>query len=81
MILARLGLDAVFSSTLSWTNLLQYDNDSEIAAINSRIHWRPQVGRDLFIVLNHSLEDLDRDNKFHSTFADFSIKFNYTFRF
>jgi hypothetical protein len=79
--LVRLGLDAVFSSTLSWTNLLQYDNDSETAGINSRIHWRPQAGRDLFIVLNHNLEDLDRDNEFHSEFADFSVKFNYTFRF
>ena len=79
--LARIGLDAVLSSKLSWTNLIQYDNDTETAGINSRIHWRPQAGRDLFVVLNHSLEDTDRDNHFHSTFADFSIKFNYTFRF
>jgi hypothetical protein len=74
-------LDAIFSSKLSWTNLIEYDNDTETAGINSRIHWRPQAGRDLFIVLNHSLEDPDRDDHFHSAFADFSIKFNYTFRF
>jgi hypothetical protein len=79
--LARIGLDAVFSSKLSWTNLIQYDNDTETAGINSRIHWRPQAGRDLFIALNHSFEDSDRDDHFHSAFADFSIKFNYTFRF
>lgn len=79
--LIRLGLDAIFSAKLSWTNLLQYDNDTETVGINSRIHWIPQRGREMFIVLNHNLEDLDRDNDFHSTFADFSFKFNYTFRF
>jgi len=79
--LVRLGLDAIFTSKLSWTNLIQYDNDSETVGINSRIHWIPQRGREMFIVLNHNLDDLDRDNDFHSTFADFSFKFNYTFRF
>ena len=79
--LVRLGLDAIVSAKLSWTNLLQYDNDTETVGINSRIHWRPQAGREMFIVLNHNLEDPDRDNEFHSTFADFSFKFNYTFRF
>jgi len=79
--LARLGLDVIFSAKLSWTNLLQYDNDTEIVGINSRIHWIPQAGREMFIVLNHNLEDLDRDNRFHSMIADFSFKFTYTFRF
>ncbi|HEY5624285.1 MAG TPA: hypothetical protein VIV14_11040, partial [Gammaproteobacteria bacterium] len=79
--LARIGVDVAFSSRLSWTNLIQYDNASETAGINSRFHWRPQAGRDLFVVLNHSLEDPDRDNDFRSSFADLSIKFNYTFRF
>ena len=79
--LVRVGLDAIFTSKLSWANLIQYDNDSETVGINSRIHWIPQRGREMFIVLNHNLEDLDRDNDFHSTFADLSFKFNYTFRF
>ncbi len=79
--LTRLGLDAIFSAKLSWVNLLQYDNDTETIGINSRLHWIPQAGREMFVVLNHNLEDPDRDNGFHSTFADFSFKFNYTFRF
>ncbi len=79
--LARLGFDIVFSAKLSWVNLLQYDNDTEIVGINSRVHWIPQAGREMFIVLNHNLEDFDRDNDFHSSFADFSFKFSYTFRF
>ena len=79
--LARLGLDAIYSARLSWTNLLQYDNATETLGINSRIHWIPQAGREMFIVLNHNLEDLDLDNRFHSAVSDFSFKFNYTFRF
>ena len=77
----QVGLDVTFSSTLSWVNLLQYDNNSEIVGINSRLHWIPQAGREMFIVLNHNMEDVDRNDSFHSAFADLSFKVNYTFRF
>ena len=79
--LVRLGVDAVYSSRLSWVNLVQYSNDSEVAGINSRIHWIPEVGRELFVVLNHNLEDIDRDDEFHSSFADLSVQYRHTFRF
>ncbi|MEE3198159.1 MAG: DUF5916 domain-containing protein [Pseudomonadota bacterium] len=75
------GLDFIFSSTLSWVNLLQYDNNSEMLGINSRLHWIPQAGREVFVVLNHNLEDPDRDNSFESAFAELSFKVNYTLRF
>ena len=71
----------IFSNTLSWVNLVQYDNDSEVVGINSRVHWIPQAGREAFVVLNHSLQDLERNDSFHSTAADLSIKFSYAFRF
>jgi hypothetical protein len=79
--LASVRTEVAFSSTLSWVNLLQYDNVSENVGINSRLHWIPQAGREGFIVLNHSLSDADRNDSFHSTAADLSVKFNYTFRF
>jgi len=79
--LVTLNADIVFSSTLSWVNLIQYDNVSETMGINSRLHWIPQAGREAFIVLNHTLEDLDRDNSFRSDHADLTLKFSYTFRF
>ena len=79
--LVRLGVDYIYSSKLSWVNLLQYGNDSEVAGINSRIHWIPEAGRELFVVLNHNLEDPDLDNEFHSSFADFSVQYRHTFRF
>jgi hypothetical protein len=79
--LARMQLEIVFSSMLSWTNLIQYDNVSETIGINSRLHWIPRAGREAFLVLNHSLQDLDRDNDFHSSFSEYALKYSYTFRF
>jgi hypothetical protein len=70
-----------FSSTLSWTNLIQYDNISENMGLNSRLHWIPKAGQQAFLVLNWGLTDADKDNHFVSTVADLSLKVNYTFRF
>jgi len=81
--LRQLGFTTVysFSSTLAWSNLIQYDNISENLGINSRLHWIPKAGQQAFIVLNWGLIDPDKDNSFDSTIADLSLKFNYTFRF
>ena len=79
--LVTLGLDLVFSSTLSWVNLIQYDNVSETMGISSRLHWIPEAGREMYFVINHNLEDFDLDNRFKSQFSDAAVKLNYTFRF
>jgi hypothetical protein len=75
------GFDVVFSSTLSWINLIQYDNVSETMGFNSRLHWIPEAGREIYFVINHSLEDFDRDDDFRSQFSEATVKLNYTFRF
>ena len=79
--LARVGLDIIFSNTLSWASLVQYDNGSETIGINSRLHWVPEAGREGFIVLNHNLLDLDRNDSFNSSLSGLSLKFSHTFRF
>jgi hypothetical protein len=79
--LSSLQTQLVFSSTLSWVNLIQYDNVSETIGLNSRLHWIPQAGREGFIVFNHSVSDPEKNDSFHSTYADVSVKFSYTFRF
>jgi hypothetical protein len=79
--LRGLNVQYVFSSTLSWSNLIQYDNVSENAGFNSRLHWIPRAGQQAFLVLNRGLSDADKDNHFEPTFADLSLKLNYTFRF
>ena len=76
-----LTVQYAFSATLSWSNLIQYDNVSENAGFNSRLHWIPRAGQQAFLVLNRGLSDLDKDDHFEPTFEDLSLKFNYTFRF
>jgi hypothetical protein len=51
--LARMRADVIFSATMSWSTLLQYDNVTESIGINTRLHWIPEAGREAFIVLNH----------------------------
>jgi hypothetical protein len=79
--LARVGLDVVMSAKLSWVNLIQYDNASDTTGVNSRLHWIPEAGRELFVVVNHNLEDFDGDSRFHSNTADLTIKYRHTFRY
>ncbi len=75
------NFDIVFSSRLSWTNLIQYDNVSEVVGLNLRLNWIPEAGRELYFVVNHNLQDFDEDNRFHSLAADVVAKASYTFRF
>ena len=79
--LVSAGIDFAFTPTLSWVNLIQYDNVTETAGINMRFHWIPEAGREVFFVVNHNVEDYDRDNRFRSTASDMTAKLNYTFRF
>lgn len=71
----------VFSNTLSWVNLVQYDNRSDNIGLNSRLHWVPQAGRNVYFVLNHYYRESPLDNRFHPTSTDLTLKADYTFRF
>ena len=73
--------DWVFSSKLSWSNLIQYDNISENLGFNSRLHWVPKAGQDVFLVFNQGWQDQDLDNNFSTTEQDLTLKASYTFRF
>jgi len=77
--LVRFGFDIVFSSTLSWVNLVQYDNVSSTAGVNMRLHWIPKAGREVFFVINQNLDD--SADGFHTTATDYTAKASYTFRF
>jgi hypothetical protein len=79
--LTRLTMDVNFSSTLYWVSLVQYDNVSEVIGVNTRLNWIPKAGQEGLIVLNHSLQDRDRDDVFRSDLLDVSVKLSYTFRF
>ena len=77
--LMTMNTDVVFTNTLAWTTLVQFDNISNNLGINSRLHWNPQAGRDVFFVINYNL--LDTGQGFVSTHSDITLKASYTFRF
>ena len=79
--LMSLSTEVNFATTLPWITLTQYDDVSEVLGVGTRLHWIPTAGQEGLIVLNHSLQDRDKDNVFRSELADISIKLNYTFRF
>ena len=79
--LATLTTEVNFTPTLYWVNLIQYDNVSELVGVNARLVWIPKAGQEALIVLNHSLQDRDRDNHFRSELNDITLKLGYTFRY
>lgn len=70
----------VFNSTLSWVNVVQYDNISGNLGLNSRLHWTPKAGQDVFFVVNHNFNELEND-EFISEANEITLKASYTFRF
>jgi hypothetical protein len=75
------GTDVNFSSTLSWTNLLQFDNVSEVAGLQSHLHWIPKAGREMSFIINHARQDLDRDGHFQPQNAEYAARLSYTLRY
>jgi hypothetical protein len=73
-------VDYNFSSNISWSNLVQYDNASRIFGFQSRFRWILVPGSDLYLVMNRGwLRTFDRD--FISTYDQGTVKLQYTFRF
>ena len=75
----ELGLDINFTANLSWANLVQFDNESDILGLQSRFRWILKPGNDLFVVVNRGWEELD--DRFRPVSNRLNVKFQYTFRF
>ena len=59
---------------------MQYDNTAEVMALNSRLRYIPEAGREIILVLNHGA-DVDAANRLSSTRSDLNLKVSYTFRY
>jgi hypothetical protein len=76
--LARVRADVLFSTDLSWTNFVQWDNTTDQLGFNSRVRWIVQPGSEMFFVLNQSF---DTDGTFATTGTELIGKVVWTFRF
>ncbi len=80
---ARVRLSKSFTPDLSWSNLLQWDSESETFGVYSRLRWIPAPGQEIYVVFNEVLDDpisqpgggLDR------VFEELAFKVVYTLRF
>lgn len=61
-------------------NFVQYDNVSDSAALNSRLRWTPEPGKEVFLVINYGA-DIDEEGTIHSRETQLVLKFGNTFRF
>ena len=75
---ARFRVNVQFTPDISWVTFLQYDNLSDRAGINSRLHWIIQDGREFFIVIN---QGLDLSNGVDATRTEALVKVLFTFTF
>jgi hypothetical protein len=77
--LARARVDLSLTPEISWTNLVQYDNDSRRIGLNSVFRWEIEPGDEFFVIVN---QNWDReDSRFHSAHTLVGVKVVWTFRF
>jgi hypothetical protein len=66
------------SSDLSWANLIQYDTDSELLGLQSRVRWTVRPEAELFMVFNRGW--VRENGAYLPRFDSGSVKFQYTWR-
>lgn len=70
-----------FNSKWSWINLIQYDNFSNVAGLNSRLRWNPQAGEDLYLVINYNFQTEGVFSNLSSNNSEVVLKYTKTLRF
>ena len=79
--LIQVRANFAFNVNWSWVNLIQYDNESSEAGINSRLRWNPRAGQDFYLVVNHGFDAERTFRGLTSTQNQVSLKYTHTFRF
>ena len=76
--LLRARVNVQFTPNLAWITVAQWDNVTDSAGINTRVHWIIEDGRELFVVFNQGLETEDGVT---ATTSEPLIKVEWAFRF
>ena len=78
--LAEGQLDFQFSPDVSLNNLVQWDNESDSLALQSRFRWILEPGSDLFFVVQSGWIE-GADGVFRPDAQDLTLKLTHTLRF
>ncbi len=76
--IARGRFDIFFTPDISILTLVQYDTDSDLLGLNSRLRWIIEDGREFFIVVN---QGVDAAGDLRATRTELIAKLQWTFRF
>jgi hypothetical protein len=82
--IATSNINYAASPSLSFSNLIQYDNRSRNLGWQSRVRWTLKPGNDLFVAFNQGWiqeEADDRSRRFRAQDSRLSGKFQYSYRF
>lgn len=80
--IARLRLNATFTTKLSASAFVQYNGAEDVVVANLRFRYNPREGNDLYIVYNHGVNTNRYRELPHRPFTDnraIMIKYTYTF--
>lgn len=78
--IAQGAVDVQFSPYLNWSNLVQFDNESDNLGFQSRLRWITTPGSDLFVVFTGGWVN-GADNTLRPDSQEFTVKLVHTFRF
>ena len=78
--LIRLRTDIAFTPEWAWITTLQYDNQSELLGVNSRLQWIPRAGSEFYVIYNGGWLEQD-DSSFEQIGQSATMKVGHTFRF
>ncbi len=67
-----------FSTRLSSSTFVQWNNETHEMNVNFRLHYMPKVGSDVYLVYNRLMDEQDDFNPLYNTAM---FKIDYTFRF
>lgn len=78
--LIRLRTDVAINTEWAWITTAQYDNQSELLGVNSRLQWIPKAGQEFYLIYNGGWLD-ENSTGLEKIGQSGTIKLNHTFRF
>ena len=78
--LVRLRTNIAFTPEWAWISTIQYDNQSALLGVNSRVQWIPRAGSEFYIIYNGGWRDNEYSN-FDQLGQSATMKVGHTFRF
>ena len=78
--LIRIRTEVAFNTEWAWITTAQFDNQSELLSVNSRLQWIPRAGQEFYLIYNGGWID-EVATGFERIGQSATLKLSHTFRF